>query len=473
MKVLYVASEAAPFVATGGLADVAGSLPVALRNRRIACRVVIPLYSCIPDEMRANMKFIASFSVPVSWRRQYCGVFEAKHNGVIYYLLDNEYYFKRDGIYGHYDDAERFAFFSRAVLEMIPFIEFKPDIIHCNDWQSALTPLYYSAYYAMRSGYECIKTVFTIHNIQYQGKYGNELLTEVLGIDPGIQDLIEYDDLVNFMKGAIECANKVTTVSPTYAQEILDPWYSHGLDGILRQRQWKLCGILNGIDVVSYNPETDTSIWENYSADKPEKKAVNKKELQENMGLAVRDDVPLIGIVSRLVDHKGFDLIKEVFEKSLWERDVQYVVLGSGEWQYESFFRDMANKYPDKVAVRIGFVPDLARKIYAGADIFLMPSKSEPCGLSQMVSLRYGTVPIVRETGGLKDSITDSGDGVGNGFTFKSYDAYDMLGAIYRAVEVYNSPKDWKVLVKRALKCDNSWGNSARQYIQMYKELLS
>ena len=473
MKVLYVASEALPFMASGGLGDVAGSLPVALRKRLIGCRVVMPLYDSIKQEYKDQMKFITSISVPVSWRRQYCGLFEAKYNGVIYYFLDNQYYFKRDGIYGHYDDAERFAFFARAVLEIIPHIDWKPDIIHCNDWQSALTPLYYSCYYANQMCYENIKTVFTIHNIQYQGKYGDELLNDVLGIAPEYNNLIMYDGLVNFMKAGIECANKVTTVSPTYAKEILDPWYSYGLDSILNQRSWKLCGILNGIDTDNYNPATDKAIAQNYDeSDYKKGKAACKKALQEQMGMAVRDDVPLIGIVSRLVEHKGLDLIKEVMEKSLWERDVQYVVLGSGEWQYETFFRELHNKYPDKIGVTIGFVPDLARKIYAGADLFIMPSKSEPCGLSQMVALRYGTLPIVRETGGLKDSITDCGDGEGNGFTFKTYNAYDMLGAIYRGVEAYNDKQGWQVLVKRALECDMSWGKSANEYIRMYKSLL-
>lgn len=472
MKVLYVASEANPWMASGGLGDVAGSLPIALRKRLIGCRVVMPLYDSIKPELKEKMKFITSISVPVSWRRQYCGIFEAKLNGVVFYFLDNQYYFKRDGIYGHFDDAERFAFFARAVLEIIPAIGWKPDIIHCNDWQSALTPLYYSCYYATRMGYENIKTVFTIHNIQYQGKYGNELLQDVLGIAPEHYDLIQYDGLVNFMKAGIECSNKVTTVSPTYAKEILDPWYSHGLDPILNQRSWKLCGILNGIDTDSYNPEADASLWKNYNADDFSAKAENKAELQKMMGLAVKPETPLVGIVTRLVGHKGVDLMKEVLEKSLWERDIQYVVLGSGEWQYESYFRGLHDKYPDKVGLRLGFVPDLARKIYAGADMFLMPSKSEPCGLSQMVALRYGTVPIVRETGGLKDSITDSGDGEGNGFTFKTYDAYDMLGAIYRAVDAYNSKDYWKMLVERALRCDMSWGKSANEYIKMYKSLL-
>lgn len=472
MKVLYVASEANPWMASGGLGDVAGSLPIALRKRLIGCRVVMPLYDSIKPELKEKMKFITSISVPVSWRRQYCGIFEAKLNGVVFYFLDNQYYFKRDGIYGHFDDAERFAFFARAVLEIIPAIGWKPDIIHCNDWQSALTPLYYSCYYATRMGYENIKTVFTIHNIQYQGKYGNELLQDVLGIAPEHYDLIQYDGLVNFMKAGIECSNKVTTVSPTYAKEILDPWYSHGLDPILNQRSWKLCGILNGIDTDSYNPETDASLWKNFNADDFSAKAENKAELQKMMGLAVKPETPLVGIVTRLVGHKGVDLMKEVLEKSLWERDIQYVVLGSGEWQYESYFRGLHDKYPDKVGLRLGFVPDLARKIYAGADMFLMPSKSEPCGLSQMVALRYGTIPIVRETGGLKDSITDSGDGEGNGFTFKTYDAYDMLGAIYRAVDAYNSKDYWKMLVERALRCDMSWGKSANEYIKMYKSLL-
>ncbi len=472
MKVLYVASEANPWMASGGLGDVAGSLPIALRKRLIGCRVVMPLYDSIKPELKEKMKFITSISVPVSWRRQYCGIFEAKLNGVVFYFLDNQYYFKRDGIYGHFDDAERFAFFARAVLEIIPAIGWKPDIIHCNDWQSALTPLYYSCYYATRMGYENIKTVFTIHNIQYQGKYGNELLQDVLGIAPEHYDLIQYDGLVNFMKAGIECSNKVTTVSPTYAKEILDPWYSHGLDPILNQRSWKLCGILNGIDTDSYNPEADASLWKNYNADDFSAKAENKAELQKMMGLAVKPETPLVGIVTRLVGHKGVDLMKEVLEKSLWERDIQYVVLGSGEWQYESYFRGLHDKYPDKVGLRLGFVPDLARKIYAGADMFLMPSKSEPCGLSQMVALRYGTIPIVRETGGLKDSITDSGDGEGNGFTFKTYDAYDMLGAIYRAVDAYNSKDYWKMLVERALRCDMSWGKSANEYIKMYKSLL-
>lgn len=471
MKVLYATSEALPFIASGGLGDVAGSLPHALRKRLIGCRVVLPMYDTIKQELKDTMKFITHISVPVAWRRQYCGIFEAKYNGVIYYLIDNQYYFKRDTIYGHYDDAERFAFFSRAVLEIIPYIDFKPDIIHCNDWQTALTPVYYSAMYANSPGYENIKTIFTIHNIQYQGVYGKELLEDVLGIPADKASLLEYDGCINFMKGAIECADKVTTVSPSYADEILDPWYSHGLDSILNERRYKLRGILNGIDTVGYDPATDKCIKANFSADDVSGKKIDKEELQKEMGLPVKPGVPVVGMVTRLVSHKGLDLVKGILDELLATSEMQLVVLGSGDYEYESYFRWIAEKYPDKVGLRIGFVPELARKIYAGADMFLMPSKSEPCGLSQMVALRYGTVPIVRETGGLRDSITDCGDGKGNGFTFKSYNAHDMLDAIRRALTLYYNG-DWNELVLRALNCDFSWGRSANAYIRLYKETL-
>ncbi len=472
MKVLYVASEALPFAASGGLADVAGSLPKAMRNRLVGCRVVMPLYESIPQELRENMKFLTSLSVPVAWRRQYCGVFEAKHNGVIYYLLDNQYYFKRQGLYGHYDDAERFAFFSRAVLEMLPHLDFKPDVINANDWQSALVPLFYSIFYATREGYEGIKTVLTIHNIQYQGKYGMELVEDVLGIPPEHRSLVEYDGCCNFMKAGIECADRVTTVSPTYAQEILDPWFSWGLDPILNARSWKLMGILNGIDTEGYNPETDPSVFANYTVDTVEEgKAANKKALQERLCLPVRADVPLIGMVTRLTSHKGLDLVKYIID-DLLQRDVQMVVLGSGEWVYENFFREIQQKYPEKFCYCVGFIPELARKIYAGADIFLMPSKSEPCGLAQMVACRYGTLPIVRETGGLKDSIIDCGEEGGFGFTFKTYNADDMLAAIDRALGAYANKPDLALLRQRCMTEDFTWGRSANTYIRMYKEML-
>lgn len=470
MKVLYAASEAYPYAMSGGLADVAGALPKALRRRLIGARVVLPLYESVPAELRENMKFITSITVPVAWRRQYCGIFEAKYGGVIYYLLDNQYYFKRSGLYGYYDDAERFAFFARAVLEIIPHIDFKPDIIHCNDWQTAMTPVFYKMMYKGSPGYENIKTVFTIHNIQYQGKYGHELNADVLGLPPEMADVVDYDGCVNLMKGAIECADWVTTVSPTYSREILDPWFSHGLDVELRHHEGKLSGIVNGIDTEVYDPETDPLIYKNYSAADFSGKAENKAELQKRMGLPERPEVPIIAMVSRMVSHKGLDLVKYVFEDIL-KADLQVVILGSGDWEYEEFFGAMTRKYPDKVALQTGFIPELAHKIYAGSDIFLMPSKSEPCGLSQMVALRYGSIPIVRETGGLHDTIFDSGDGEGNGFTFKTYNAGDMLDAVWRAVGGYANQDGWKILVKRAMECDNSWGKSANEYIRLYKGL--
>lgn len=471
MKILFASSEAFPFAKSGGLADVAGALPKALRRRLIGCRVVMPLYSSIPEELKANMNFICSITVPVAWRRQYCGIFEAHLDGVIYYLLDNQYYFKREGLYGHYDDAERFAFFSRAVVEMIPHIGFTPDVIHCNDWQTALIPIYLNEFYKSFEPYTNIKTVFTIHNIQYQGKYGMEIYGDVLGLPQGRESLVEYDGCVNFMKGAIQCADKITTVSPTYSREILDPYYSHGLDSILKEFTYKLTGIVNGIDYDVHNPETDKMIYKNYTLETLEDKSFNKMFLQEELSLPKKKDTPLIGIVTRLVSHKGIDLIKCVFE-DLLKADVQFAILGSGEWEYETFFYEMSKKYPDKVGLKLGFDARLAQRIYAGADIFLMPSKSEPCGLAQLVALRYGTIPIVRETGGLNDTVTDSGDGVGNGFTFKSYNAHDMLETIWRSLAGYSDKDGWDILRRRAMQCNNSWSASANAYIKLYKEII-
>ena len=472
MKVLYCTSEALPFVSTGGLAEVAGSLPQALRLRLIGCRVAMPLYEDIPQELRDGMKFITSLSVPVAWRRQYCGVFETHVGGVIVYLIDNQYYFKRHGLYGHFDDAERFAFFSRAVLEMLPYIDFKPDVIHANDWQTALVPVYFSTFYADTDWFHGIKTVLTIHNIQYQGKYGEELLEDVLGLPKSALPVIQFGKCVNFLKGAIECANRVTTVSPTYASEILDPWYSHGLDSILRERSWKLSGILNGIDTAVYNPETDPDIYSSYSAEDPSGKAANKEELQKRLNLTVSAEVPLIGMVTRMVSHKGLDLVRDSLDGLLNSTDCQFVILGSGDWEYETFFKGLQERFPGRVCACFGFIPELSHKIYAASDIFLMPSKSEPCGLSQMIALRYGSVPVVRETGGLKDSVTDSGDGEGNGFTFQNYDAEDMRHAVGRAIEGYRNREGWEILMKRGMECDYSWGRSANEYIRLYRGLL-
>ena len=470
MKVLFATSEAYPFAMSGGLADVAGALPKALRKRFVGCRIILPLYGTISEEMRQKMTFVCNITVPVAWRRQYCGVFEAHVDGVIYYFIDNQYYFKRDSLYGYFDDAERYAFFSRAVLEVIPHIGFTPDIIHCNDWQTALIPVYLDAFYKQNELYQNMKTVFTIHNIQYQGKYGYDLYNDVVGLPIERFGIVQYENCINFMKGAIQCADKITTVSPTYSREILDPYYSHGLDGILKEFTYKLCGIVNGIDVDVYNPETDPLIYKNFSASDMSGKAVNKAELQKEMGLPVRDDVPVIGIVTRLVKHKGLDLVKHVFEELL-QADLQFAILGSGEWEFETFFYEMAQKYPEKVGLKLGFKPQLAHRIYAGADIFLMPSQSEPCGLAQMVALRYGTIPIVRETGGLNDTIKDSDDGKGNGFTFANYNAHEMKDTIYRAIDGFRNCEGWNILQKRAMLCDNSWKTSANAYIGLYKEI--
>lgn len=473
MKILFVSSEALPFASSGGLGEVAGSLPQALRRRLVGCRVVMPLYDTIAKEHRDKMKFLTSLSVPVAWRRQYCGVLTLTVEGVVYYFIDNQYYFKRGALYGHYDDAERFAFFARAVLEMLPCIEFQPDIIHCNDWQSALTPAFFQLFYGSQPFYQNMKTIFTIHNIQYQGKYGPEILEDVLGIPKQQGALVEYDKCINFMKGGIECAHQVTTVSPTYAREILDPYYSHGLDFILRQRRDKLSGILNGIDIKTYNPQDDPDLLAPFTADDLSGKAQNKAALQREMGLPQAPQVPLMAMVTRLVSHKGLDLVQAILEELLRSQDLQMVLLGSGDWKYEEFFKTMAARFPGKFALRLGFLPPLAHKIYGGADLFLMPSKSEPCGLSQMMALRYGTIPIVRETGGLKDTVTDSGNLEGNGFTFSDFDAGSLRHAIQRALDGYRQREGWEILVRRAMACDYSWGRSANTYFRLYKSLIS
>jgi len=355
---------------------------------------------------------------------------------------------------------------------MIPHIDFKPDVINCNDWQTALVPVYYSLYYGNREGFQNIKTAFTIHNIQYQGKFGEEILEDVLGIPHEYASLLHNDDCINLMKGAIECANAVTTVSPSYAKEILDPYYSHGLDNILAMRSWKIHGILNGIDTVTNDPAADKNLPVNFSSDDIAGKAVCKAALQKEMGLPEKPDTPVIGMVTRLVSHKGLDLVQCVLEELLCTSDVQVIVLGSGDWQYETFFTGLAAKYPDKLAVKIGFVPSLASRIYGGSDIFLMPSQSEPCGLSQMFALRYGSIPIVRATGGLRDSVKDSGDNEGNGFVFEDYNAHEMLHTIRRALEGYADKEGWAILRKRAMECDYSWGRSANEYIKLYKSLI-
>ncbi len=471
MNILFAASEAVPFAASGGLADVVGSLPKYINAKGHNCCVVIPLYSAISDELRCQMTFVKNITVDVSWRKQYCGIFKATQNGIDYYFIDNEYYFSRDGLYGFYDDCERFVFFDRAVLEMLRHIDFKPDIIHCHDWQTALIPVYYNVYYKYQQGYDNIKNIFTVHNIEYQGRYGREVLGELMGIPMYNAGLLEYDGYINMMKGAFETADRITTVSPSYAWEILDPWYAHSLDRILVTKQYKLKGILNGIDYDLYNPQNDSAIAGSFSADDISGKAKCKKALLKELNLADGDEA-VIGIVTRFVGHKGIDLIRCVFEDMV-RMGIKFAVLGSGEKIYEDFFREMSARYPDRISVTLGFVPELSHKIYAGADMFLMPSQSEPCGLAQMIAMRYGTIPIVRETGGLRDTVHDNGGVNGNGFTFKTYNANDMLDAVKRAKRDYENKSVWNALVKRAMKCDYSWASSADIYIKLYNDVMS
>jgi starch synthase len=470
MKILFAASEAVPYAASGGLADVIGSLPKEFCGKGHDCRVVIPLYKSIPDTLRKNMIMVTNMTVDVSWRKQYCGIFKAVHEGVTYYFIDNEYYFNRDGLYGFYDDCERFVFFDRAVLEMLKYIGFTPDIINCHDWQTSLIPVYYSIYYKYQKGYSNIKSVITIHNIEYQGKYGKETLTELMGIPMYNASLLDYDGYVNMLKGAIETADKIVTVSPSYAWEILDPWYAHGLDRILVTKQYKLRGILNGIDTELYDPENDKFTVKHYSKSDLSGKAICKAALCDELGLQ-KGDGPIIGMVSRFVAHKGIDLIRCVFDDMI-KLGFRFAILGSGDRMYEDFFREMASRYEGKVSVTVGFVPELSHRIYAGSDMFLMPSQSEPCGLAQMISMRYGTVPIVRETGGLRDSVRDNGGTNGNGFTFKTYNANDMLDALKRAMSVYKDGEAWKELMLRDMNCDYSWSASADMYIDTYNEIL-
>ncbi len=470
-KILFVASEASPFIATGGLAEVIGSLSEAIsENASFDVRVILPLYQDIRKEFRKDYRYIGNLNVALSWRNQYCGIFEYRAGNVTYYFVDNEYYFKRPSCYGYYDDGERFAFFCRAVMEILGFVGFYPDILHCHDWQSALAAVYLKTVYQSRPEYRAIRAVFTIHNIEYQGQYSLDILEDLFGIPFRFSNLLEYDRCINLMKGAIECAEALTTVSPTYAEEIKRPFYGKGLDPIILRNEGKLHGILNGIDNKLYDPATDPALFANYSADDVAGKAVCKAELQKMFGLPIKPEAPVIAMISRLVSHKGLDLVKDVIEQVL-KQDVQFILLGTGDSTYENYFTDLARRYPGKVVTVISFNADLSRKIYAGADLFLMPSKSEPCGLSQMIASRYGAVALVRETGGLKDSITPYGAD-GNGFTFREYNASDMLYVINEALGVYRKKDEWAKLVKKAMETDFSWSTSAKYYEGLYLKLL-
>ena len=471
MKIVFAIAEADPFVKTGGLGEVGGSLPSALQKQGADVRVIMPKYSVIPEHFRKDLKHINRFSVPLAWRRQYCGLEELTYKGVRYYFIDNEYYFKRANLYGEFDEAERFAFFSRAVLESLVHIpEFNPDIIHCHDWHTALIPLMLKEFYTKSPLYYSINTVFTIHNLKYQGIFPKEVLTDVIGLDETFftEETLEFHGAVNFMKAGLLYADSITTVSPTYAQEIQNSFYGEKLEGILQKRQDSLVGILNGIDYEVYNPDTDPYLVA------PRAKDDNKNDLHAILGLPVRGDLPILGMVSRLVDQKGLDLLSFVMEEILM-LDVQMVILGTGEQSYEQKLQAFADKYPEKIAFRREFNDQLAHKIYAGLDILLMPSRFEPCGISQMIAMRYGTIPIVRETGGLKDTVIPYQEltGEGNGFSFANYNAHELLFAVQRAVRLYYSDQSaWTKLRESAMKRDSSWAPSAYAYTKIYESLL-
>jgi starch synthase len=469
MNVLFASTEAYPFFTSGKLGDMIGSLAVAMRRREVNVRVILPLFGDMREEWRGQLRYITNFSVPVSWRNQYCGLFELVREGVTYYFLDNEYYFKRRGFYGFYDDGERFSFFSQAVLEAVARLDPSPNIIHCNDWQTALIPVYLNLYYRHIGKYAHIKTIFTIHDIQYQGKYGPEILEGTLGIDHSHFNLVEYDGTVNYMKGAIESADLVSVVSPAYAEEILDPWYGCGLDSFLRLRRHKIRGILSGIDREHYNPATDACIADQYDAGSFETgKPLCKEGLRHIFGLAENKD-PLIGMVIRFESHKGLDLLIHAADEILGG-GMQLAIIGYGGGFYERFFGELAARWNGQCAVRFGFLPDLARQVYSGSDMFLMPSKFEPCGLAQMIALRYGSIPIVRETGGLKDTVSEGKDG--NGFTFASYNADDLRDACFRARETWRNKEEWAALVRRAMLCDYGWDKPSKLYLEMYQRVL-
>ncbi|MBR2020024.1 MAG: glycogen synthase GlgA [Clostridia bacterium] len=475
-KILFAGAEAMPFAATGGLGDVLGSLPAALAATGEAdVRVALPLYGAVSEEWRRKMKQEAVFYVKLSWREQYCGVYSLQHNGVTYYFIDNEYYFRRPALYGFYDDGERYAYYCMAVMELMNRLDFFPDVLHAHDWQAALTVIYLNCLYRNRPGYGDIRTVFTIHNIEYQGKYDFSILGDVFALGENEHTLMEHGGCINLMKAAIECADRVTTVSPRYAEEIRTAEYAHGLESCLCAAEGKLCGILNGIDYDYYDPKNDKAIAAKFSTRSMAGKLANKRALQKETGLPQRDNVPILAVISRLASHKGLDIVAECIYDIVLHNDVQLVVLGKGEARYEQFFTDLQASFPDKVSALITYDRDLSKRIYAATDIFLMPSKSEPCGLSQMIASRYGAIPVVRETGGLYDSIKpywEKGKTIyGNGFTFANYSAAELKERTEAALALWNDEEKRKKLVTKIMKTDFSWGASAEKYVELYRGL--
>jgi starch synthase len=473
MKVLFAASEAMPLVKTGGLADVVGALPKALAKRGVEVTVTLPKYGEISKDITDRAEYLGYTFVQMGWRRQYCGVLEIVEDGIRYLLLDNEYYFNRGYLYGYGDEAERFAFFSFAVLESLQVLTEMPDIIHCHDWQTGLIPMLLRTRYANRPGYRDIRTVFTVHNLKYQGVFSRELLQDLLsaGDDLFTGDKLEFYGAASCMKAGLRFADKLTTVSPTYAREIQTETYGEKLDGLLRERAGDLYGIVNGIDTDEYDPMKDPNLPVPYR-DSRSKKRLNKIALQQELGLDVDGLVPLIGVVSRLVDQKGLDLIVEALP-GIMEEHVQLAILGAGEPALEATLHDAVNRYPGRLAVWFGFNEGLARRIYAGSDMYLMPSKFEPCGLSQMIAMRYRSVPIVRETGGLCDTVESFNEytGTGNGFAFGPAAANDLLFTVRRALFFYQDENAWAKILANGAKRSYGWENSAREYERLYREL--
>ena len=478
-KILFVASEAVPYIKTGGLADVVGSLPKYFDKEKYDVRVILPKYACMDELLLAQLKFVCHFYVNLNWRKQYVGIFTTEYKGVRYYFVDNEFYFAGDKPYNNiYEDVEKFAYFSKAVLESLPYIDFAPDILHCHDWQTGLVPVYLRTTYGSDNFYAGIKTIFTIHNMKFQGRWKIREVMDITGLPEHIfrtaSGLESYGES-NYLKGGIVYADAVSTVSPEYAKEITTREGGEGLDGLMNARIDSLYGIVNGIDYEEFNPETDPHIETNYTV----KNAVagkrkNKMALQKMLGLPVRDDVFMIGIISRMTSQKGFDLIAYILDEIFDTMDVQFVVLGTGEGQYENMFHHFHNKYPDKLWAHIGYSDEYAHKIYASCDAFLMPSLFEPCGLGQMMAMRYGTLPIVRETGGLKDTVEayNEYENTGTGFSFSNYNAHEMLFILRYAQNIYKENRSrWNEIVQRAMQKDFSWGASAKSYETLYDKV--
>lgn len=477
LGVLFTAFEASPFLKTGGLGDVAGSLPAALKKAGVDIRVMIPNFSDIPEKYKSKMKHVADFTVSLGWRNLYCGIEEYKLGTVTYYFIDNKYYFDRGGAYGFFDDGERIAFFSKACVESLQYLtDFKCDILHCNDWHTALSTVFLREFYQNLPLYENVKTIFTIHNLKFQGQMSDFVLGDICGlsgIEAASNQLRIDKHSINFMLGALHYADLLSTVSKSYAEEIQTPFFGENLDYMFRQRPGELYGIMNGIDVKSYDPVTDKNLVANYSVDDLKGKVLNKEELQRKLGLEVNKDIPLLVMIGRLTEQKGLDLVQRMMDEILNEK-LQFVVLGTGERHYEDMFRFYESKYPNMRAI-LKFDEGFSHLLYAASDIFLMPSLFEPCGLAQMVAMHYGSLPIVRQTGGLKDSVKAYNPITkeGTGFGFENYNAHDMYYAIQRALDLYNNhPKTFKKMMKEAMSEDFSWHVRAKEYIELYKKAM-